>query len=56
MNVLCELVKKKKKNPPCDIEGRLGGMREWRELRPSKYLFPLEALDLRNLSPQERLE
>lgn len=40
----------------CDIEGRLGGMGEWRKLRPSKYLFPSEAFDSGNLSPEEQLE
>lgn len=40
----------------CDIEGRLGGMEESTGLRLSKYLFPLEAFDFRNLSPREQLE
>ena len=44
-----------KKNQNSDTESRLGGIQEWRELRSSKYIFPLEALDFRNLSSEEQL-
>lgn len=39
-----------------DTESRLGGIQEWRELRPSKYLFPLEVLDFGKLSSKKQLE